>query len=296
MNEKIIKLQHFFETDLRIKKGMYNLAPTSIKYLDENSIQKYTDELDELITYMFTEFKCISVDIFGKESNVLDRICFLENVTKNNFYSCGFDIEKLKKFYNNCISNMKQEFIDSVKDECVVGYPFCGTDSIEQATSTNEVLHFIHSYIVNNDEILQAIPLIKEKNNEYNYPISLRGVNTQQFNKLFEEFPLNMDVGWTDMVVINEKKLIMMVRDRGHALSIEVSLNGDIARIEYFIPKLCNIEMINKLPGVNKVNTDSIGATGVIQIPINDLSSTLFNFISKVPTDSDMTVEYGMNK
>lgn len=295
MNEKIIKLQHFFETDLRIKKGMYNLAPASIKYLDENSIQKYTDELDELIMYMFTEFKCISVDIFGKESNVLDRIYYLENVTKNNFYSCGFDIEKLKKLYNNCISNMKQEFINSVKDECV-GYSFCGTNSIEQATSTNEVLHFIHSYIVNNENILQAMPLIKEKNNEYIYPITLRGVNVPKFNQLFEEFPSNMDVGWTDMVAINEKKLIMMVRDRGHALSIEVSLNGDIARIEYFIPKLCNIEMINKLPGVNKVNSDSIGATGVIEVAINDLSSTLFNFISKVPTDSDMTVEYGMNK
>ncbi len=37
-------------------------------------------------------------------------------------------------------------------------------------------------------------------------------------------------------------------------LTIEVTLNNNIARIEYFIPKLCNIEMINNLPGVNKVN------------------------------------------
>ena len=295
MNEKIIKLQHFFETDLRIKKGMYNLAPTNIKYLDDNSIQKYTDELDELITYMFTEFKCIALDIFEKESNVLDRICYLENVTKNNFYSCGFDIEKLKIFYKNFISNMKIDFINSVKDECV-GYSFCGTDSIELATSTNEVLHFIHSYIVNNENILQAIPLIKEKNNEYNYPITLRGVNVPKFNQLFEEFPSNLDVGWTDMVAINDKKLLMMVRDRGHALSIEISLNGDIARIEYFIPKICNIEMINRLPGVNKVNTDSVGATGIIEVAVNDLSTALFNFISKVPTDSDMTVEYGISR
>lgn len=33
-----------------------------------------------------------------------------------------------------------------------------------------------------------------------------------------------------------------MVRDRGHALSIEVTLNKDNARIEYFIPKICNVE------------------------------------------------------
>ena len=79
-----------------------------------------------------------------------------------------------------------------------------------------------------------------------------------------------------------------MVRDKGHALSIEISLHNDVARIEYFIPKLCNIDMINKLPGINAVNKDSIGATGVVEVPINILSDALFDFISKVPMDSDM--------
>jgi len=93
------------------------------------------------------------------------------------------------------------------------------------------------------------------------------------------------------MVSINEKKLIMMVRDRGHALSIEISLNGNIARIEYFIPKLCNIDMINTLPGINKVNDDSVGATGVVEVNKNELSQILFDFISKVPMDSDMILD-----
>ena len=79
-----------------------------------------------------------------------------------------------------------------------------------------------------------------------------------------------------------------MVRDRGHALSIEITLNNDKARIEYFIPKLWNIDMINKLPGVNKVDNNSVGATGVIEVDKNELPQVLFNFISKVPMDSDM--------
>lgn len=94
------------------------------------------------------------------------------------------------------------------------------------------------------------------------------------------------------MVVINDKKLIMMVRDRGHALTIDISLNNDMARIEYFIPKLCNIEMINNLPGINKVNENSVGATGVMEVPINTLPSVLFDFISRVPTDNDMIINY----
>ena len=35
---------------------------------------------------------------------------------------------------------------------------------------------------------------------------------------------------------------------------------------------------------------DSVGATGIIEIPISDLPNTLFSFISKVPMDSDMII------
>ena len=50
--------------------------------------------------------------------------------------------------------------------------------------------------------------------------------------------------------------------------------------------------MINTLPGVNKVNENSIGATGVIEVPINDLLDALFDFILKVPTDSDIVFKH----
>ena len=146
----------------------------------------------------------------------------------------------------------------------------------------------MHASIMNNENILQSIPVISEKINSHKYPITLRGNSFEHFNKLLELFPLDLDVSWTDMVCINEKKLIMMVRDRGHALTIEITLNSNTARIEYFIPKLCNIEMINSLPGINKVNEDSIGATGAFETDIDNLAESLFSFISKVPTDEDM--------
>ena len=73
------------------------------------------------------------------------------------------------------------------------------------------------------------------------------GLQIATVEQLFEEFPNDLDVGWTDMVAVNERKLLMMVRDRGHALTIEITLNLQTARLEYFIPKLCNIDMIKKL-------------------------------------------------
>lgn len=288
-DERMIKLQHFFSNDIRIKKEIYDMAPQVLGgYVDEESVSKYTDKLNDSLIYIFSELKRITIDIFGKESNVFNRLCYLEQTIKNSFYSCGLDINKLKLFYQKFISNMESRFIYSVKSTCKGYYAPNKISAVNEANSINEFLHFMHSYIVNNNKILRSLPLISEKKNDYEYSISLRGNRNPIFEQLFVMFPSSLDCGITDMVIIDDKKLIIMVRDRGHALSMEVSLNNDIARIEYFIPKLCNIEMINRLPGVNKVNKDSVGATGVMEVKISDLPKTLFNFISMVPTDLDM--------
>ncbi len=288
MDEKLIKLQHFFEVDVKLKKEMLNISPpTDEQYIDEVSISKYVENVNDSLIYIFSELKCIASDIFGNDSNIMSRIIAMEAIIKNRFYSCCYDIDKLRLFYKNFISNMGIDFINSVKAECV-GYTFGGTSSSQTAITINEMLHFMHSYILNNDNILQSIPKNDEKVNDFKYPIVFRGYKVPIFEQLFAAFPNDLDVGWTDMVAVSERKLLMMVRDRGHALTLEISLNAQTARLEYFIPKLCNIDMINDLPGINKVNENSVGATGVIEVSINELSKTLFDFISKVPMDSDI--------
>ena len=294
-NEKIIKLQHFFSVDTKIKKEIYDIAPQSLNgYIDETSISEYTDKLNDSLIYILSELKCVALDVFGKESSIFNKVCYLEQNIKTNFYSCGFDIEKLKSFYQKYISNMEPSFIDDVK-RSYIGYYFGGggVSPLKKASTINEILHLMHSRIINNEGLLKSIPLLNEKDNQHNNTISLRGIRNPMFEQLFMMFPTDLDCGITDMVIINEKTLIMMVRDRGHALSIEVTLNKDNARIEYFIPKICNVEMVNKIPGVNKVNDDSIGTTGTIEVEIKDLPTALFNFISMVPTDMDIVHNYG---
>ena len=294
-NEKIIKLQHFFSVDTKIKKEIYDIAPQSLNgYIDETSISEYTDKLNDSLIYILSELKCVALDVFGKESSIFNKVCYLEQDIKTNFYSCGFDIEKLKSFYQKYISNMEPSFIDDVK-RSYIGYYFGGggVSPLKKASTINEILHLMHSRIINNEGKLKSIPLLNEKDNQHNNTISLRGIRNPMFEQLFMMFPTDLDCGITDMVIINEKTLIMMVRDRGHALSIEVTLNKDNARIEYFIPKICNVEMVNKIPGVNKVNDDSIGTTGTIEVEVKDLPTALFNFISMVPTDMDIVHNYG---
>lgn len=56
MNDaNIIRLQHFFQVDIAIKKGIYNIAPLNIQYTDNDSINKYTNDLNDILEYIFCE-------------------------------------------------------------------------------------------------------------------------------------------------------------------------------------------------------------------------------------------------
>lgn len=289
MDKELIVLQHFFEVDTRIKSEIYGLVPPKGFFNSEESICKYSDSLNDSLIYIFNELKSISLELFGEKSAFLNKIVSIEQQAKQDFYNCGLDIKKLRLFYQKYVSNMEISFVNEVKKNCV-GYFNDKNLPINMISSINEVLHLMHSYVLNNEYILQSIPMISETTIDNKEEIVLRGFSSPLFQQLFRLFPKNLDVGRTEMVVIDDKKMIMMIRDVGHALTIEITLNNNMARLEYFIPKICNIDMVNRLPGINKINENSVGATGVIEIDINELPQTLYSLISKVPTDSDMII------
>lgn len=288
MEVDMVKLQHFFEADVRIKKDMYNVAFQSTNgYIGENSVLEYSNRLSDFLIYVFSELRCIVSDVFGINSSAFSDLEKMEESIKNKFYSCGLDMYKLKRFYIDCIANMDLSFIDLVKERCV-GYKISDTNITSYSKTINEFLHYIHSYIVNNNKIIEAMPLINFKINNNKQDVSLRGYNSSYFESLFDNFPLDLDVGVTDMLIINERRMIMMIGDRGHALTTEITINGEEVWVEYFIPKICNVDMVNELPGINRVSEDSKTATGRFSTKKDELPNALFSFISKVPTDLDM--------
>ena len=205
---------------------------------------------------------------------------------------CGLDLNLLNKFYTEFVSDMSIDFRDSVKKECVGYSPRFG-NILEKAKTINELLHYFHASLMNDEYRLEALPTLAEKMNDYMGKISYRGFEVPIFEQIYTLFPKNLNVGDTDMVAVDNNKLIMMIRDLGHALTIEITINSDIARVEYFIPKICNANKVNKLPGVEKVSEDSSApdsTTGITEFPISDLPQQLFDFLVKVPTDEDIEI------
>lgn len=286
MDENLIKFQHFMSVDMRIKDEILKMAPPT-DYYDRDSLVKYLDGLYDSLEFVFSELKCVALDMFGKESYELQKIRTFEKETKRAAFACGVDYAELNEFYKNYISSMDKGFLDEVKENCI-GYAFGWRNPMRSASTVNEMMHYMHSSLVNNDHFLQSIPLLDEKINVNKEPISLRGVDSEYFRNVFDHIPKALDIGITDMVCVSDKKMIMMVRDRGHALTMEVTLDRDLAVIEYFVPKLCNIDMVNALPGVTKVKENSVGARGIFGVEIDELATRLPLFIASVPTDEDM--------
>lgn len=282
-------LKNFIKTDLSIKNDLLELAPNKTDNFDESSKINYIDKLYKSLKDLEFDFKS-SLKGFNFDDKINESLTEFFNKEKEKLAIGNYNNINCNEIYQNNFSDMSKTFIEDVK-KTFVGYTsFNENDlntSIKEAKTINELLHTCHSYIMNNQSILSSITKISEKQNQFKYPISLYGEQTKAAEELFNNFPMDLDVGWTDIISL-EDQIFMMVRDRGHALTIDIDTSKDDYLIKYFVPKLCNEEMIKALPGINKDNISQNGASGCFQCKNTEFTNKLFSFIEKVPTDNDM--------
>lgn len=292
--ELLENLEKFFEVDIYIKKMFTRLFPTD-KDFYFNETYRYVEKLSRFLDQVKLNFVFMS-RAFGLNYLEKELDSIFENL-KIKLNAANNDRDKIMNFYNKYIIGMNNEFLDEVKVTCV-GYSLFGDfyGTFKKATSLNEMLHFFHSYVMNNEKIYEALPVIEQKKNDISCPITMYGKSSFGALEIYDNFPLDLEFGYSDIVSLKDvNKVIMMIRDRGHALTIEVTYEDNNVLVEYFIPKLCNIEMINKLKGVIKVNENvniHSGTTGRFVVSRDKLCEELFDFISKVPMDSDMNFDF----
>lgn len=288
-DQNLKALKKFIKTDLSIKNDLLQLAPNNADNSDEASKINYTDKLYQSLKYLEFDFKSI-FEGFGLSEAVNESLTEFFNKTREQLAIGNYKNIDCREIFQKNFSNMSKDFIENVK-KTFVGYTSFNlgdlNNSIKDAKTVNELLHSCHSYVMNNKELLSSITKISEKQNKFNYPIMLYGENTKQAEELFKKFPMDLDVGWTDIISL-EDQIFMMIRDRGHALTIDIDTSKDDYFVKYFVPKLCNEDMINALPGINKDNISNNGASGSFICNNKEFTDKLFSFIEKVPTDSDM--------
>ena len=291
MQENLQNIEKFFKYNFEIKKILYSTVPKEEYRYNKDALIEYSDKLFQALND--TEYY-INVILEKFNFSNTDKTYFQNFIKalKDELIKSGYDFNKLKNFYNVFFANMSEQLVNSVGENCV-GYAMFNGISLNEAKSINEILHVVHQTIINNQNVLQSLPKLEEKKNYENYEIVLYGKENIAARTLYESFPKELSCGDTDIVSLSNDRIIMMVRDRGHALSIEIEKENDRYYVRYFIPKICNVDMVNSLKGVNKVTKDSKYTVGVLETSLEKLPFEVVDFISKVPTDDHMFIEGG---
>ncbi len=291
--EQYRALVDFFKKDIEIKTDLINLSPESIDEYSEDSRMNYLDKLFTELKNMEFKFKEIAKNLnMGLQSENSLNTYFERATDTLSKLAYGYNRESLQEIYQKVFTDMKPELLERTK-QTFRGYTMQGglkaiPSIINDVDSINELLHIVHSSIINDEELLQSMPILETKKNTLGYDIILYGEANEVSKEIFENFPIDLDVGYTDIVSMKDRAL-MMVRDRGYALTIDIdSSNKGTIDVRYFIPKICNLDMVKALPGINTSSITQNGASGFFVSKEQNISETIFNFIDSVPTDMDI--------
>lgn len=184
---------------------------------------------------------------------------------------------------------MNKELVNKVKNS-FAGYTLFNPigEVLIDAKRMNELLHVFHSYMLNNEFFYQNLPVLGRFKNNIGEDITIHGKNNNELAKsLFSNFPKELDAGITDIVSL-DNKIIMMIRDLGHALTIEIDIENDKCIVRYFVPKICNPLKAKELKGVREIKENEKATSGMFECNKKELLYELYKFISMVPTDNDM--------
>lgn len=275
--------KHFFETDVKIKEAIADIAPDAADLYDESSRMRYLDRAAREFSDFQPDFQAM-IREFQLGENVADSTKDFFNRGEEALATSNFDTDTIARIYQNQFYGMRGGFMDEVQSRAV-GYTWFRDPSklINRADSVNELLHAFHSTIMNNEENLQKIPQLDTK-----YGVTLRGEADGLGSAIYDAIPEDLDIGVTDIISVDDKAL-MMVRDRAHALMIEAEplkeRPGEII-VHYNLPKLIDREMVEALPGIGRISKN--GASGRFAVPEAELGERLVDFIGRVPTDDDL--------
>ncbi len=292
MENKLDKLKKFFDYNMKIKRVLYESA--SNKYMDGYNTSysiEYADKLHN--SFEDIEYYITSIANLFLSEDYQRYVKALLAVYKEELFKCGSEFNKLRYFYENCFSKINPVLANEVRETCVGYYMFnSGFSLVKKAKTVNEILHVMHAAIVNDETTYGNIPLIERRENDNGKYIDLVGVQNDVAIEILNSFPTEI---YSDRVNIMSfgNKILLMVRDVGHALSIEIDIEGAECDVKYFIPKVCNYLMVNKLKGVTPVRMDSKYAVGEFVVPTDEIANVISNFVLGVPTDDHMFIQGG---
>ncbi len=291
VEENLEKLQLYFKYDLAVKEILVKSNPNSSDDYDLNTrinyLNKIANNLDEL-EVIFDKI-CLLLNDTYLQNNIKE----LFNKYRVKLSNINPNIDSVSSFYHTYLSNMRPEFINIV-EKSFFGYqaiPKSANDIFDKIETVNELLHAIHASIVNNENLYQEMPVVAKDGNAILY-----GVQNDMAYDLFLNIPRDPieEIESPREILALKDRILIMARDLGHALTIDIKAFGDKCQVKYFIPKVCNYDMVNSLKGVRKVKEGDMFTDGEFECNTKDLTKEIVTLMENVPMDQHMFIKGGI--
>ncbi len=282
-------LSKFMEVNMHIKNTLMKMAPNATSNYSEETKMKYMDKLLNYTDILKDDFIIINKiypNAFNKD--FIDKLFNNLNLKIENF---NYKHDSVIDFFNKYYADISNKIINDVNENFCGYYTSNLSAILKECKTINEILHAIHAYITQTEFVYEETPNIAKKELDYHNEVALKGKDTPLARMIFDNLPHNLSSGWLYILSVNENQVFVMARDLGHSLTIDISLYNNTVWVKYYIPKLCNIEMIKNLKGIKKIvnNNDILGwATGDFHCSIEEFTKEFNSFILSVPTDNDM--------
>lgn len=318
MDKYLEHLEYFFEADMEIKKILVSIAPSEMDDYSEEARTEYFDRLYKAIDTISAKLGRFTSGPFFTEQQFMDyKTVFPQDGQKPYMEYSQSEVPKtfrdkmellrkqllkceslklpLSKTYNACFAQMDDGLIKEVKEQ-IYGDNFNEqqrvSDLLSRATTVNEILHILHFHVENNKEILQSLPILDRKESPVrkNDGSMLVGYDSNSLaREIFDRYELPQESAFAYTVALKGKTM-MMVRDAGHALTMQITENEDgTVKVEYFIPKVTDADIVTHLPvDQQSIDYETQTAIGTFTIPRVDASKKICSFIDKVPGDTGM--------
>ena len=292
--ESVKILEKFFEYDMICKIIINDIIPNELDFYSDDTRLVYKNKLYDNITKLY-----VYINKMMKSYEVNDNVIlkFNDMIKKINEYinSPSFDILLKKdyysflKFIDKYITDMRTSFVYSIKKGFFGDYLDYGYGVIMPNT-INEFLHYIHSFVINNDKIYKDINILKNKDTD-DRVIYLRGIETMIGNALYNKILLScIDSSIIDIINL-DNKIIIMARDLGHSTLIEIdTLDLNNIYVKYFIPKNTDREKTGLLKGINENNNEF--ATGNFKTNVDNLTNDISTLMLNIPRDRGVIGSY----
>jgi len=302
--KSMANLRDYFRIDEKIKDTLASSSPIYVDnpyYYDGTGYEEILYKSLKVLDWQFDDLAEKFGQLVGGSDQIIKKKNLLIKKTKEDIAIAGFDFNNLAKICNEDIVGMDEGFMREISTEMSGYYLWKNPGKmIDKVNTLSELLHLAHMDIQSNEEFYSKLPKWGEVRDD-GIKYDAYGEKTKHSSDIFDAVASALSVERVDELGNNvapaelmqlyscDNITQLMIRDYGHALSIEIDTSKpESAIIRYNIPKVINIEIVNKLPGVRPVkhSNNRVGTGGRFEVPYENLGKSVADFILRVPTDA----------